>query len=155
MARAVNTVIDSLNFFVESRNAGNILISSATVSASALSADIQNTLQFGAMFFVAISSVSVSSATVQFVMNVKDVSTSVYYPYFKTSVDGLSAGAPGQMVMMYVAASAGAPFITGTNQLINLPVPGTFQVVTSMTISNTTATNTGTTTLRIDYAKVM
>lgn len=154
MARAVNTIIDSLNFFVESRNVGNIILASATVSASALSSDQNNTLQQGAMFFVAIASVSVSSATVQLSILAKDVSTSTYFPYAKASVDGLSAGGAQGMVIFYVGAAAGT-FLNANDTLVNLPLPGVFQVQTSMTISGTTATNSGTASLRVDYAKVM
>jgi hypothetical protein len=154
MARAVQSVIDSLNFFVESRNAGNIILASATVSASGTSPDLFNTAQRGAMFFVAIASVSVSSATVQIAINAKDPQSGAYFPYLKTSVDGLSAAGAQGLILMYIGASAGAPF-NANNQLISLPLPNVFQVVTSMTISNTTATNTGTASLSVDYSKVM
>jgi hypothetical protein len=154
MGRAVQTAIDSLNFFVESRNAGNIIISSATVSAGANSGDIANTQQVGAMFFVTIASVSVTSATIQLSILAKDVSTSTYFPYIKASVDGLSAAGTQGMILLYVGAASGT-FLNASDTLVTLPLPNVFQVVTSMTISNTTATNSGTASMRVDYSKVM
>ena len=156
MARSVNTAIDSLNFFVESRNTGNIILSSATVSAAGNSGDLINTNQQGAQFFITIASVSVTSATIQLAINAKDVSTSTYFPYIKVSVDGMSAAAGQGMVTLYVGAVSAFGLSTAVpNLLIGLPLPNVFQVVTSMTIASTTATNSGTASLRIDYSKIM
>jgi hypothetical protein len=154
MARAVQTAVDSLNFFVESRSAGSIIIASATVSGAATSADQQNSQQVGAMFFVNLTSVSVTSATIQMSINAKDPVAGTYFPYVKASIDGLSAGNTNGMVIMYLGA-ASATFLNADNALITMPVPYIFQVVTSMTISSTTATNSGTTSFTVDYTKVM
>jgi hypothetical protein len=156
MSRAVQTAIDSLNFFVESRNAGNIISASATVSAAGTSPDQFNTAQRGAMFFVTIASVSVTSATVQLSINAKDPQSGVYFPYLKMSVDGLNATTTQGVIVLYVGAASAAGLNTAiSNQLITMPLPNVFQVVTSMTISSTTATNSGTASLSVDYSKVM
>jgi hypothetical protein len=154
MARAVQTAIDSLNFFVESRNAGNIITATATISAAGISPDQTNLAQHGAMFFVALASVSVSSATIQLSINAKDVVSGTYFPYLKASVDGLSAAGSQGMLVVYPGIVGGG-FLNANNATASVPLPNVFQVVTSMTISSTTATNSGTATLTVDYSKIM
>ena len=157
MARAVQTAIDSLNFFVESRNHGNIISVTATISAPANSGDLTNTIQRGGLLFFTLSSVSVSSATIQVAINAKDETSGVYFPYIKASIDGLTPTTAQGIMLIYVGAvSAGLDFNPAIpNSLITLPLPHIFQVVTSMTISSTTATNSGTASLSIDYEKIM
>jgi hypothetical protein len=154
MSRAVQTAIDSLNFFVESRNAGNIIVGQSTAGAlSPTSLDQINTDQKGAMFFATFSSVSVNTATLALNINAKDAQSGTYFPYIRASMDGTSS-IPGQW-MAVVYAGAVATTVVNTNVLtIGMPIPGTFQVVASLTIT-TTASQTGSLTYSVDYSKVM
>jgi hypothetical protein len=164
MARAVQTAIDSLNFFVESRNAGNILNVTTTATGGATSADLINTAQRGAMFFITFASVTVTGATLALNINAKDVATSTYFPYCRVSIDGISVGASTQYTALFYVGATSTPGAVGSNigsamagnvTNIGLPLPGTFQIVSSLTISNTTATMSGTVTYSVDYGKVM
>lgn len=164
MARSVNTIIDSLNFFVESRNVGNIFNVLTTATGGATSSDISNTAQVGGMFFITFASVTVTGATLALNINAKDISASTYFPYCRVSIDGVSVAASTQYSALFYVGATSTPGATGTNigaamagniANIGLPLPGVFQVVSSLTISNTTATMTGTTSYRVDYAKVM
>ena len=165
MARAVNTAVDSLNFFVESRNVGNIFNVITTATGGATSADIINTNQVGGMFFITFASVTVTGATLALNINAKDISTSTYFPYCRVSVDGVTLGVTAaQYIALFYVGAVSTPGTTGINigaalagnvANIGLPLPGTFQVVSSLTISNTTATMSGTTSYRVDYAKIM
>jgi len=156
MARSVNTVIDSLNFFVESRNVGNIFNVVTTATSGATSADIINTNQVGGMFFITFASVTVTGATLALTIQAKDVSASTYFPYVRISVDGVTAGGPLQNIaLLYVGAVPQTTVVPSTVQTIGMPLPGVFNVVSSLTISNTTATMSGTASYRVDYAKVM
>jgi hypothetical protein len=164
MARAVQTAIDSLNFFVESRNAGNIINVLATATGGATSVDLINTDQRGAMFFVTFASVTVTGATLALNFNAKDVQSGTYFPYARVSVDGVSVTASTQYMALFYVGATSTPGSNGTNiggaaagnaTYVGLPMPGTFQVVSSLTISNTTATMTGTISYSVDYSKVM
>ena len=150
MSRAVQTAIDSLNFFVESRNAGQVISVVTTGTGSFTSTDQTNTAQNGAMFFITLASVTVTSATVQFSINAKDVQTGIYFPYIKASVDGLSGATPQGMVIVYPGASG--TFVNAGNTVVPMPLPNVFQVVTSLTITNTSST--GTVSYTVDYSKV-
>jgi hypothetical protein len=152
MGRAVQTAIDSLNFFVESRNAGQVISVVTTGTGSFTSADQFNTAQKGAMFFVTIASVTVSSVNVQFSMNAKDVVTGTYYPYITASL-ALTGATPQGMILMYVGASSLTFAQPGVQALINLPLPNVFQLVTSLSIGNTSGS--GTLSYSVDYSKVM
>jgi hypothetical protein len=156
MARAVQTAIDSLNFFVESRNAGNIIVGQSTAGAlSPTSLDQVNTDQHGAMFFITVSSISVNTATLALNINAKDVQSGTYFPYVRVSVDSVTNTGPSQeLVLMYVGAVVQAGIVNSNVQAIGMPVPGTFQVVASLTIT-TTASQTGSLTYSVDYGKVM
>jgi len=165
MSRAVQTAIDSLNFFVESRNAGNILNVVTTATGGATSADLINTDQRGGMFFITFASVTVTGATLALNINAKDVQSGTYYPYCRVSVDGVTAGVTAaQYIALFYVGAVSTPGSNGINigaamagnvANIGLPLPGTFQVVSSLTISNTTATMSGTASYTVDYAKVM
>ncbi len=156
MARAVNTVVDSLNFFVESRNVGNIFNVITTATGGATSADIINTNQVGGMFFITFASVTVTGATLALTIQAKDISTSTYFPYVRLSVDGVTVAGPLQNIaLLYVGAVTQTTVVPSTVQTVGMPLPGVFNVVASLTISNTTATMSGTASYRVDYAKVM
>jgi hypothetical protein len=156
MARAVQTAIDSLNFFVESRNVGNIINAVTTAGATGVnSADQVNTDQKGAMIFVTFSSVTVNTATLALTINAKDVSAGTYFPYIRVSVDGITNTGPGQWLgIVYMGADSASPFLKANTAVIGLPIPGTFQVVSSLTIT-TSASQTGSLTYKVDYANLM
>jgi len=165
MARSVQTAIDSLNFYVESRNAGNVLSVLATATGGATSADLINTDQRGGMFFITFASVTVTGATLALNVNAKDVQSGTYYPYCRVSVDGVTSGVTAaQYIALFYVGAVSTPGSSGINvgaamagntTNIGLPLPGTFQIVSSLTISNTTATNSGTVSYTVDYGKVM
>lgn len=163
MARAVNTIIDSLNFFVESRNVGSVINVASTATLGAISADQNNTQQVGAMFFVTLASVSVNSATLGLAINAKDVSTGLYMPYARVSLDGLTVGSSlGYIAMLYVGAAStaigngSAMSLTpaGNLQILPMPVPPVFQITATLTIT-TSAAQSGSVSYRVDYEKVM
>ena len=165
MARAVQTAIDSLNFFVESRNAGNIINAVTTATGGVTSPDQINTAQHGALFFVAFASVTVTACTLALNINAKDPAAGTYYPWARVSIDAVSVlTTQNFMALMYIGAASTPAAINGSNmgvsftenmQIIPLPVPPVFQVVSSLTISNTTATMSGTVSYTVDYSKVM
>lgn len=166
MARDVSTIIDSLNFFVESRNVGNILSATTTATGGITSPDFVNTNQQGALFFITMASVTVTGATLALNINAKDVSASTYFPYARVSLDGLTASSSLQYMLMLYIGAASTPVILGGGAalgvsfaenmtILPLPVPPVFQIVSSLTISNTTATMSGTASYRVDYEKVM
>jgi hypothetical protein len=153
MARAVQTAIDSLNFFVESRNAGNIIPAVQTTAAGgATSADQTNTAQRGAMFFIAGVSVTVNSGTINLNINAKDVVSGTYFPYLTIPVI-VTAGATQSVVVIYAGAVSGT-FFNANDILVNMPLPNVFQVITSLVVS-TSASMSGTLTYSVDYSKVM
>lgn len=154
MARAVNTAIDSLNFFVESRNVGNISNVATTATGSFTSPDQANTQQRGGMFFITAASVTVNTATVQFSILAKDVSASVYFPYIKVSLDGLNQTTTQGIILLYVGAVPQAGIVDPSVTTIGMPLPNVFQVVTSLSIT-TTASMSGTVSYKVDYSKVM
>jgi hypothetical protein len=163
MARAINTIIDSLNFFVESRNVGNILNVVTTATGGASTGDIFNTQQVGAMFFITLASVSVNSVTLGLAILAKNVSTSTYFPYARVSLDGLTASSSLQYVaMLYIGAASTAVgngsvmslAPAGSTQILAVPVPPVFQITSSLTLT-TTASMSGSTSYRVDYEKVM
>jgi hypothetical protein len=155
MARSVNTIIDSVNFFVESRNAGNILKAVTTATGGLTSADLQNTQQVGGMFFVTFSSLTVNTATLALNINAKDISLGTYFPYLRVSVDGVTNTGPTQwLALLYVGAVTQTTVVNTNVQTVGMPLPGTFQVVSSLTIT-TSASQTGSLTYQVDYAKVM
>jgi hypothetical protein len=156
VARSINSVIDSLNFFVESRNAGNIFNVVTTATGGATSADLQNTAQRGGLFFITFASVTVTACTLALNINAKDVQSGTYFPYIRVSCDGVSVGGPLQnMALVYVGAVTQTSVVPGTVQTVSMPLPGTFQVVSSLTISNTTATMSGTVSYSVDYGKIL
>jgi hypothetical protein len=152
MSRAVQTAIDSLNFFVESRNAGNIISVVATATGSFTSNDQTNLAQNGGMFFVTIASVTVNTVTVQMSINAKDVQSGAYFPYIKASLDGLAPGTTQGILTVYPGAGAGT-FVPANGAAIGMPLPNVFQVVASLTIT-TTASMSGTVGYSVDYGKV-
>lgn len=152
MSRAVQTAIDSLNFFVESRNAGQVISVVTTGTGSFTSADQFNTAQKGAMFFVTIASVTVSSVNVQFSMNAKDVVTGNYVPYLTASVALTNSTTTG-VILMYVGAASLTFVNPAVQAVINMPLPNVFQLVTSLSIGNTSGS--GTLSYSVDYSKVM
>lgn len=163
MARAVQTAIDSLNFFVESRNVGNIFNVTSTATLGAVSPDQFNTQQVGAMFFITLASVTVNSVTLGIAINAKDISASTYFPYARVSLDGLTASSSlGYVAMLYVGAvstaigNGAAMSLTpvGNIQILAMPVPPVFQITSTLTIT-TTASMSGSVSYRIDYEKVM
>lgn len=168
MARDVTTIIDSLNFFVESRNIGNVFNAVATATGGLASPDIVNTQQRGLMLFITVASITVSAATLAVNINAKDVSAGTYFPYVRVSLDGLTASSSLQYIeMLYVGAASTAVVgggggqaamnasVPGNAVIWDLPVPGTYQITSSLTITNTSATNSGTVGYRIDAAAVM
>jgi hypothetical protein len=163
MARAVQTAIDSLNFFVESRNVGNIFTVISTATLGGVSPDQINTQQKGAMFFITLASISVNTATLGIAINAKDVSANAYFPYARVSLDGLAVGASLQYIaMLYVGSSstavgsgtgiAVAP--AGNTQILPMPVPAVFQITSTLTIT-TTASQSGSISYSLDYEKIM
>ena len=152
MARDVQTAIDSLNFFVESRNVGNIINVAATATGSSNSGDQANTQQIGGMFFVTFASVTVNTASVTFSILAKDVSASVYFPYVSQTLN-VSSATTKSTILMYVGAATGT-FADPSVTLINMPLPNVFQVTVSLSVA-TTASMSGTTSYKIDYSKVM
>jgi hypothetical protein len=164
MARAVNTIIDSLNFFVESRSYGNIFNVTTTATGGLASPDIANTQQVGAMFFITVASITVNSATLAFNILAKDVTSSTYFPYARVSLDSLTASSSLQYMALFYVGAVSTPGSSGTGIAgsvngnvanFGLPVPGVFQVVSSLTIGAVTATNGQTISYRLDYGKVM
>lgn len=165
MARAVQTAIDSLNFFVESRSHGNVLTATTTATGGITSADLVNTDQRGALFFITLASITVNNATLAININAKDLANNTYFPWARVSLDGLTASSSLQyMAMLFIGAAStnssfgNLPPPVGFNEnltTINLPVPGTFQVVSSLTIGAVTATNGQTMSYSVDYSKIM
>ena len=151
MSRAVQTAIDSLNFFVESRNGGNIASVLTTATGSFTSSDQTNLAQNGGMFFVTIASVTVNTVTVQMSINAKDVQSGTYFPYIKASLDGLAPGTTQGMMIVYPGATS--TFINTENAVVSAPLPNVFQVVTSLTIT-TSASMSGTVGYTVDYGKL-
>ena len=108
------------------------------------------------MFFITFASVTVTGATLALTIQAKDVSTSTYFPYVRVSVDGVTNAGPLQNIaLLYVGAVTQATVVPSTVQTIGMPLPGVFNIVSSLTISNTTATMSGTVSYRVDYGKVM
>ena len=164
MARAINTIIDSLNFFVESRNVGNIINVVTTATGGFNSGDLINTDQQGAMFFITLASVSVNSATLGISILAKDISASTYFPYARVSLDGLTASSSLQYTALFYVGATSTPGASGVGiagsingNVVNfgLPLPGTFEVVSSLTLGAVTATNSQSLSYKVDYAKVM
>jgi hypothetical protein len=164
MARDVSTIIDSLNFFVESRNVGNIINVVTTATGGANSGDLVNTDQLGGMFFITVASITVNSATLGLSILAKDVSASTYFPYARVSLDSLTASSSLQYMALFYVGAASTPGASGVGiagsingNVVNfgLPLPGTFQVVSSLTLGAVTATNSQTMSYKVDYAKVM
>jgi hypothetical protein len=164
MARDVSTIIDSLNFFVESRDFGNVFDIATTATGGSTSADIQNTAQVGGMFFITLASITVNSATLALNINAKDVGEGTYFPYARVSLDGLTASSSLQYVALFYVGAVSTPGASGVGiagsingNVVNfgLPLPGTFNVVSSLTIGAVTATNSQTMSYEVDYAKVM
>lgn len=154
MARDVSTPIDSLNFFIESRNVGNLFNVTTTATGGLSSADIFNTQQVGAMFFITVASITVNTATLRLNINAKDISAGTYFPYVAVSVDGISNTASLQYVGLLYVGAVSTSNVNANVQLIPMPLPGAFQVVSSLTIT-TSASQTGSLSYRVDYAKVM
>jgi hypothetical protein len=152
MGRAVQTAIDSLNFFVESRNVGNIANVVTTATGTFISADQVNTAQKGAMFFVAFASVTVNTVSVNFSILAKDVSASVYFPYITQAI-GVTPTTVNSTIMLYVGAVSGT-FSDPSVSLITLPLPNVYQVVVSLSVA-TTASMSGTVSYKIDSSKLM
>lgn len=166
MARSVNTVIDSVNFFVESRNVGNIFNAVTTATGGLNSGDIQNTNQVGGMFFITLASISVNSATLNLSILAKDVSAGTYFPYVQVALSALAATSSLQYTALFYVGATSTPGSSGAQSAvfsgavngnvvnIGMPLPGTFEVVSSLTLT-TTASQTGSLSYRVDYAKVM
>ncbi len=153
MARSVNTIIDSLNFFVESRNVGNIITVPTTATGSSNSGDLVNTDQLGGMFFVTFASVTVNTASVTFSILAKDVSASVYFPYVSQTLN-VSSATLKSTILLYVGAVATTTYVDPSVTLINMPVPNVFQATVTVSIA-TTASMSGTVAYKVDYSKVM
>jgi hypothetical protein len=165
MARAIQTAVDSLNFFVESRNVGNLINVTSTATLGGNSGDLTNTNQQGALFFLTLASLSVNTATLGLSILAKNISASTYFPWARVSLDGLVNAASLQyMAMLYIGAnitnvsvgpSANTSVAFSENmQIIPLPVPAVFQVATTLTIT-TTASMSGSISYRVDYEKIM
>jgi hypothetical protein len=165
MARCVNTIIDSLNFFVESRNVGNIINVVTTATGGADSGDLVNTNQQGALFFITVASVTVQGADLTVNILAKNISASTYFPWAKMILNQLSAAASTQyMAMLYIGGSGtvvsvGNATVMTTSlaenmEIFPLPVPAVFKVVTSLSLGAVTATSGQTMSYRIDYEKI-
>ena len=167
MARAVNTIIDSVNFFVESRNVGNIINAVTTATGGADSGDLINTAQRGALFFITTASVTVNGADLTINILAKNVSASTYFPWAKMTISGLTATATNQFMALLYAGALGTTVsvgnatavmtasLTEAMEIINMPVPAVFKVVTSLSLGAVTATNGQTMSYRVDYEKIM
>jgi hypothetical protein len=165
MARAINTIIDSLNFFVESRNVGNIINALTTATSGVDSGDIFNTNQQGALFFITLASVTVNSGDLSINILAKNISASTYFPWAKMLISATASASTQYMAMMYIGASGtivsvglSGNMVTslgGNMEIFNLPVPPVFKVVTSLSLGVVTATNGQTMSYRVDYEKVM
>lgn len=134
MARNVVTQVDSADFFVQAQDAtAAVLNITATATGSNASADITNTMQKGAVFFVTITSLAVAT-TIGININGKDPLTLAYMPLARVSLDGANAGAP--LVTAFAVypgfttqASLGA---SGSGQGVSAALSRIIQVVASI-----------------------
>lgn len=90
MAAGVNTLIDSLNFFVQSRDI-TVLTVTATATSTQTGSDQVNTLHKGAIFNVAFTTIS-ATCTVRIAIQGRDDVAGVYYTIASLSLDGITTG---------------------------------------------------------------
>jgi hypothetical protein len=153
MARAVQTAIDSLNFFVESRNAGTVISAVTTATGGAISADQFNTAQKGAMFFITGTSVTADTTNMTFSINAKDPVTGKYFSYLTAPVV-ITSTTNQAMILLYVGAVATTTFVNSNVQaVIDMPLPNVFQITTTLSVTN--VSGSGTISYSVDYSKVM
>jgi hypothetical protein len=139
MARGVNTPVDELDFYLDTRDiSGPVLNVTATSTQTVNGADLQNTGP-GAVFYVSFVSV-VATATVRVNLQAKDPVSSLYFTIASLSVDGISVTTTGNPLQaLYVMPGAATAPTNGT--LVQLPMPRTFRVQASITVINATATS--------------
>ena len=154
MARNVVTAVDSADFFVQAKDSlTNILNVVTTATSSVVSADITNTLHKGAIFYVAIASVTVTAATLALNINGKNAVDGLYYPVCRVSVDGVSVGSQGKFTaQIYPGVTTPGP---ANANAVSAVLPAVFQVQASLTISNTTATMSGTVSYSVGISKIL
>lgn len=153
MSRNPTCLEDSLALYVENENFSSAVIAEVTGTAttSLTSDDLTNTVHRGVALYITASAVSVNTATLGVNINAKNVSTELYFPVARVSIDGIAAAGNYTGIIYPGIGTTGLP--TGANAANGI-IPRTFQVQTSLTIS-TTAGMTGTLGLRVDMCKLL
>lgn len=149
MARSVQTQVDSADFFVQHQDLPSSLIATVTATngsaTSPVSADQANRVHKGLLCFVAISSVTVNTATLAVNVNAKDPISGAYVQVGRVSLDGITTTTN--------AAFEFYPGLTGASR-DSMVAPALYQVQASLTVT-TTASMTGTVAYRVSGSRLL
>lgn len=92
MARSVATLIDSINFFVESQDiTSSVLTVTASATGTYTGSDITNTFHKGGIFFINFTTIG-ATCTCRFSLQGKDPVSGLYSVIATASFDGLTTG---------------------------------------------------------------
>lgn len=141
MARGVNTLVDDLDFYVETRDSASAALTiTATASTSIAGATLQNTGP-GGIFYVTFTSIG-STCTCRLSWQGKDPVSGLFYTFASLSLDGLSVtNTVGGQAMNTVYITGNAVSLGYTNvTMFQFPMPRVFRVYASITV-NSTASN--------------
>lgn len=141
MARAIQTQVDSADFFVQSRDSTSpvLTVTTTTTNNLGVSADQVNTLHKGVVLYLMITSLSVAS-TLGVSINGKEASTGAYIPVARVSLDSVPAGAGNYAMSVYPGAvDTGGTGASGQHA-VGVPLPAVFQVVASNAAGSGNAT---------------
>jgi hypothetical protein len=141
MARAIQTQVDSADFFVQARDSATpiLTVTTTTTNNFGASPDQVNTLHKGAVLYLMITSLSAAS-TLGVSINGKEASTGQYITVARVSLDSVPAGAANYAMSVYPGAvDTGAASAVGQHAA-GVPLPAVFQVVASNAAGSGNAT---------------
>ena len=131
----MQTLIDSADFFVQSRDIGTpaLLNVTATATGTNVSADQQNTLQKGVCLYVNLTSVA-ATATLGINLQGKDPVSGNYALIARASLDAQAtlAAASTSMVQVYPGLTTQAS-LSGGSAVLNAVLPMTWRIAVSIT----------------------
>ncbi len=135
----VMQLIDSLNFYIETRDLPSAVFSVTATSTSTQTGSDQTNTSPGALFHVSFVTVA-ATATVRVMIQAKDPVSGLYAVMASVSIDELSVTTTGNLNrLLYVYPGAGTP--GGTATAVGVPLSRIFRVQASITVINATATS--------------
>ena len=154
MARGVNTLIDSLNLYIEHKNETSaVLTITSSATTTALSSLYSNTWHKGAVLYVHIASLTVNEATIGFNIKGYDPVNGLYYPVARVSIDSVTASSSTDYSAI-IYPGIGTTGLPTNAVAVNGILPAEFVVQAELTLT-TSAGQTGSLSVNTGMCRIL